>query len=131
MKILHRALTIVAVVLSMAAGFYGNGEAQERVKLDYSSVDTSNAVWYAAQEGGFFKKHGLDSQLIYIPSTTTAVASIIAGDVSVGNASGGGVASASGGGGIVVMVACFLSTLPWEVVVEDNSKLAADLNGSE
>ena len=44
MKILHRALTIVAVILWMAAGFYGNGEAQERVKLDYSSVDTSNAV---------------------------------------------------------------------------------------
>jgi len=129
MKILHRALTIVAVVLSMAAGFYGNGEAQERVKLDYSSVDTSNAVWYAAQEGGFFKKHGLDSQLIYIPSTTTAVASIIAGDVSVGNASGGGVASANVGGASLVMVACFLNTLPYELVVQESIKTAEDLKG--
>lgn len=50
--------------------------AQERIKLDYSSVDTSHAAWYVAQELGFFKKYGLDSQLILIPSTTTAVSSI-------------------------------------------------------
>ena len=71
--------------------------AQEKIKLDYSSVDTSNAVWYTAQEAGFFKKHGLDAQLIFIPSTTTAVSSIIAGDVPVGNTAGSGVASAADG----------------------------------
>jgi hypothetical protein len=40
--------------------------AQERIKLDYSSVDTSNAAWCVAQELGFFQKYGLDSQLIFI-----------------------------------------------------------------
>ena len=103
--------------------------AQEKIKLDYSSVDTSNAVWYAAQDGGFFKKHGLDSQLIFIPSTTTAVSSIIAGDVAVGNASGGGVAAAAVGGANLLMVACFLNTLPYEMVVQESIKSAEDLKG--
>src|SRR5439155_7892156 len=85
--------TLAALILSFAL-FNPPANAQERIKLDYSSADTSNAVWFTAQDSGFFKKHGLDSQLIFIPSTTTAVASIIAGDVSVGNAAGSGVASA-------------------------------------
>jgi NitT/TauT family transport system substrate-binding protein len=82
-----------------------------------------------AQETGFFKKYGLDSQLIFIPSTTTAVSSIIAGDVSVGNAAGSGVASAAVGGANLVMVACFLNTLPYELVVQESIKTAEDLKG--
>jgi len=103
--------------------------AQERIKLDYSSVDASNAVWYTAQEVGLFKKHGLDSELIYIPSTTTAVSSIIAGDIPIGNASGGGVASAVVGGANLVMVGCMLNTLPYELVVQESIKTAEDLRG--
>ncbi|HEY7165595.1 MAG TPA: ABC transporter substrate-binding protein [Candidatus Binatia bacterium] len=104
-------------------------QAQERIKLDYSSVDTSNAVWYTAQEQGFYKKHGLDVQLIFIPSTTTAVSSIIAGDVPIGNAAGSGVASAAVGGANLLMVGCFLNTLPYELVVQESIKSAEDLRG--
>jgi NitT/TauT family transport system substrate-binding protein len=109
--------------------FQTQAGAQERIKLDYSSVDASNAVWYTAQEVGLFKKHGLDSELIYIPSTTTAVSSIIAGDIPIGNASGGGVASAVVGGANLVMVACMLNTLPYELVVQESIKTAEDLRG--
>jgi NitT/TauT family transport system substrate-binding protein len=103
--------------------------AQERIKLAYSSIDASNAVWYTAQEAGFFKKNGIDSELVYIPSTTTAVASIIAGDIPIGNASGGGVAAAAVGGASVIMVGCFLNTLPYDLVVNQSVKSAEDLKG--
>src|SRR5919197_2207233 len=103
--------------------------AQERIKLDYSSVDARNAVWYTAQDVGFFKKNGLEAQLVFIPSTTTAVSSIIAGDVPVGNASGGGVASAVVGGADLVMVGCMLNTLPYELVVQQSIKSAEHLKG--
>lgn len=109
--------------------FQSQAGAQERIKLDYSSVDASNAVWYTAQEVGLFKKNGLDSELIFIPSTTTAVSSIIAGDIPIGNASGGGVASAVVGGANLVMVACMLNTLPYELVVQESIKTAEDLRG--
>jgi len=109
--------------------FQTQAGAQERLKLDYSSVDASNAVWYTAQEVGLFKKNGLDSELIFIPSTTTAVSSIIAGDIPIGNASGGGVASAVVGGASLVMVACMLNTLPYELVVQESIKTAEDLRG--
>src|SRR5512142_1117398 len=122
-----RANRFRTAAMILAVLVWGLGEpagAQDRITIDYSSVDASNAVWYTAQDAGFFKKHGIDSELIYIPTTTTAVASIIAGDVPIGNASGGGVASAAVGGADVVMVACSLNTLPYELVVDQSIKSA-------
>jgi NitT/TauT family transport system substrate-binding protein len=104
-------------------------EAQERVRLSYSAVDTSNAVWHVAQAAGLYAKHGLVADSIFIPSTTTSVSSLLAGDVQVANASGGGVASAAVGGADLVMVACFLNTLPYELVVHETVRSAEDLKG--
>jgi NitT/TauT family transport system substrate-binding protein len=129
MKANRRIRSVAILLLLFSIGLGVPVHAEDKIQLDYSSVDASNAVWYTAQEAGFFKKNGLDSQLIYIPSTTTAVASIVAGDVPVGNAAGSGVASAAVGGADVMMVACFLNTLPYELVVNQSVKSAEDLKG--
>ena len=126
---MKRAAAVWALIVAVMLVAEQQLAAQEKIKLDYSSVDTSNAVWYTAQEAGFFKKHGLDAQLIFIPSTTTAVSSIIAGDVPVGNTAGSGVASAAVGGANLLMVACFLNTLPYELVVQESIRSAEDLRG--
>src|SRR5439155_26491417 len=60
---------------------------------------------------------------------TTAVASRIPCVDSVGNGSGGGVASARVGGASLVMVACFLNTIPYELVVQESIKTAEELKG--
>jgi NitT/TauT family transport system substrate-binding protein len=120
--------TIIFALLS--TGFGGaHAHAQERVKIAYSSIDASNAAWYTAQEAGFFRKNGLDADLVYIPTTTTTVASIVAGDISVGNTSGGAVASAALGGANLLMVGCFLNSLPYELVVHESVKSAEELKG--
>ena len=103
--------------------------AQEKVRLSHSALESSNAVWYLAQERGFYKKNGLDAELLFIPSTTTSVSSLVAGDVHVANASGGGVASAVVAGANLVMVACYLNSLPYELVVSESIKAPEDLKG--
>ena len=118
------------VVLFLAILFcLSPSQAQEKIKISHSAVDVSNAVWYVAQDGSFYKKNGLEAELIFIPSTTTSVASFLAGDIPVGNASGGGVASADVGGANLVLVGCFLNTLPYELVVQQSIKSADDLKG--
>jgi NitT/TauT family transport system substrate-binding protein len=82
-----------------------------------------------AKERGLYKKYGLDADLLFIPSTTTSVSSLVAGDVQVGNASGGGVASAVVAGADLVLVSCYLNSLPYELVVNENIKSAEDLKG--
>jgi ABC-type nitrate/sulfonate/bicarbonate transport system substrate-binding protein len=47
--------------------------AQDKVRLAHSALESSNAVWYVARESGFYKKNGLDADLLFIPSTTTSV----------------------------------------------------------
>lgn len=103
--------------------------AQEKVRLSHSALESSNAVWYVAQERGFYRKHGLDADLLFIPSTTTSVSSLVAGDMQVANASGGGVASAVVAGADLVLVSCYLNSLPYELVVSESIKSAEDLKG--
>ena len=104
-------------------------QAQDKIRLAHSALEGSNAVWYVAQARGYYKRNGLDADLLFIPSTTTSVSSLVAGDVQVANASGGGVASAVVAGADLVMVACYLNSLPYELVVNESVKSAEDLKG--
>lgn len=108
---------------------WNKGSAQEKIKLSYSSVDTTNAIYYVANEKGLYRKNGLDVELIFIPTTTTSVASLIAGDIKVANASGGGIASAAVGGASLAIVGCYINTLPYELVVQESVKSAEELKG--
>jgi ABC-type nitrate/sulfonate/bicarbonate transport system substrate-binding protein len=57
-----------------------SGWAQGKLRLSHSALESSNAVWYVAQERGFYKKNSLEAELLFIPSTTTSVSSLLAGD---------------------------------------------------
>ena len=125
-------LTARAILIFLCSGFWSqpfHAVAQERIKIAYSSADASNFVWYAALDTGFYKKNGVDVDLIFIPSSTTSVSSVVAGDVQVANNSGGAVANAAVGGASVVMTACYINTLPYELVVHESIKSAEDLKG--
>jgi NitT/TauT family transport system substrate-binding protein len=121
--------TILLLLLSWFCFQNPDAAAQERIKIAYSSADASNFVWYASVDTGFYKKNGLDVDLIFIPSSTTAVSSVVAGDISLANNSGGAVANAAVGGASLVMTACYINTLPYELVVQESIKSAEELKG--
>jgi NitT/TauT family transport system substrate-binding protein len=104
-------------------------QSQEKIKLAYSSTDTINQVWTIAQDAGFYKKHGLDVDLVYIGSTTIGISAIVAQDIQVGNAAGSGVANAAVRGADTVSVGCVINVLAYELVVLDSIKSAEDLKG--
>ena len=104
-------------------------QAQEKIKIAYSSTDTLNQIWTIAQDAGFYKKNGLDVDLVYIGSTTVGIAAIMAQDIQVGNAAGSGVANANVRGADTVSVACTINVLAYELVVLDSIKTAEDLKG--
>ena len=104
-------------------------QAQDKIKIAYSSTDTINQVWTVAQDAGFYKKHGLDVDLVYIGSTTIGIAAIVSQDIQVGNAAGSGVANANVRGADTVSVACVINVLAYELVVLDSIKSAEDLKG--
>jgi ABC-type nitrate/sulfonate/bicarbonate transport system substrate-binding protein len=116
-----------AFLAAILAG--GQGYAQERLKISYSSIDAPNANWYIAEDKRIYQKYGLDTDLIFISSSTTNVAAVVAGSVKVGNISGGALANAAVGGADLVCVGSFINTLPYELVVNESIKSPQNLKG--
>ena len=127
MKVARRFSVVGGLFFVLA--IYFEASAQEKIRLSHSALETSNAVWFIAQDLGFYKKHGLDSELLFIPSTTTSLTSLLAGDVHAANVSGGAVASAVLAGAQIAIVACYLNSLPYEMVVHESIKSAEELKG--
>ena len=119
------ALAVCLTLVFLAA----SAAAQERILLSYSSIESSNSVWVVARDQGFYRKNGLNAELIYIGSTTTSVQSLLAGDVKMANTAGSGVAAAVVNGADILMTACYLNTLPFQLVVHESIKNAQDLKG--
>lgn len=120
---------VSAVVFALSVVSPGGARSQEKIRISYSSTDTTNQVWTVAYEAGFFKKYGLDVDLVYIGSTTVGIAAIVAQDVEVGNAAGSGVANAAVRGADTVSVGCVINVLAYELVVLDSIKSPEDLKG--
>jgi len=120
---------LFVIVVFLSAVFPLTTQAQEKIKVAYSSTDTINQVWTIAQDAGFYKKHGLDVDLVYIGSTTIGISAIVAQDIQVGNAAGSGVANAAVRGADTVSVGCVINVLAYELVVLDSIKSAEDLKG--
>jgi NitT/TauT family transport system substrate-binding protein len=103
--------------------------AQERLKISYSSVDAPNANWYIAEDRKLYQKYGLEADLVFIPTSTTNVATLVAGSIKVGNISGGAIANAVVGGASLVAVGCFINTLPYELIVHESIRTPQQLKG--
>ena len=120
----------ILIGLFFLADFPSNDSfAQEKVRLSHSALETSNAVWFLAQDVGIYKKYGVDAELLFIPSTTTSLTSLLAGDVHAANVSGGAIASAVLAGAQIAIVSCYLNSLPYELVVNESIKTAEELKG--
>ena len=104
-------------------------QAQDKIRIAYSSTDTLNQLWTIPLETGFYKKNGLDVDMVYIGSTTVGISAIVAQDISIGNAAGSGVANANVRGADTVSVGCMINVLAYELVVLDSIKSPEDLKG--
>ena len=125
-------LTVTTMLVFLCSWFWiqpPHSVAQERIKIAYSSADASNTVWFTALDAGLYRKHGLDAELIFIQSSTMSVSTVVSGDVQIANVSGGAVASAAVGGASLVMTACYINTLPYELIVQESVKSVEDLRG--
>lgn len=120
---------ILMTVACLGWMFFCRALQAQQISLAFSSIDSPNANWYIAKEKSLYKKYGLDADLIFIPSSTTTVAAVVAGSVSVGNISGGATANAAVGGANVVAVGCFINTLPYDLIVQESIRTPQQLKG--
>jgi NitT/TauT family transport system substrate-binding protein len=74
------------LVMIFPAGLF----AADRLRISYSAINATQAFLWVAQEKGFFTKHGLEGELLYINSGSMNIAALVGGSVQV---AGGGPVS--------------------------------------
>jgi NitT/TauT family transport system substrate-binding protein len=118
-------------LLTLLSPFAGNATDKplEKVNIAYSSISVSQTPTWVAYEKGFFRKYGLDVELVYIEGSSVSVKSLVSGDVAAAAVSGPAVVQSNLQGTGVVMIAGFLNTMDYELMVSRDITTADQLRG--
>jgi NitT/TauT family transport system substrate-binding protein len=102
--------------------------AADRLRISYSAVNSTQAFLWVAQERGFFSKHGLEGELLYINSGSMNIAALVGGSVQI--AGGGPVSIEARLRGVKLLI--LGNPLPWlasNLIVHPDIKGIPDLPG--
>lgn len=128
-----RFFTVTGVAMLMAAGlllsFTAPAPAQEKIRLSYSALSPSTGFLWIPREKGFFKKHGLDAEIILIESGTLTSQALASGEIGIADNAGAPaiISNASGSGETIIMG--LVNSLEYNMVATKQVKDLADLKG--
>jgi NitT/TauT family transport system substrate-binding protein len=101
----------------------------EKVRIAYSSISGNQVPAWVAQEKDFFRKNGLDVELVFIEGGTRAVNALTSGDVSFSQMAGPSVLQSNLQGLDVVIIAGFLNTMDYQLMVHKSITRPDQLKG--
>jgi ABC-type nitrate/sulfonate/bicarbonate transport system substrate-binding protein len=100
-----------------------------KLNVGYVGVTSDNAAAFIARDTGIYARTGLDVQLIYFNSGTTAVTALIAADTPISQTAGPGVINATLNGSDTVMIAGGNVTLDYWMLSRPEIKTPEQLKG--
>ena len=101
------------------------------VRTAYSALSAGIGTLWLTHEEGHFKKHGLDSNLIYIRGGTTAVQSLLAGELQFGHLSPAPMMTAWAQGADFVWIGTTTHQMVFTLITESGITKGADLKGKK
>lgn len=120
------ALIIVTIFFLPAATAW----ADRNLRMAYiSDSPGSSAPYWIAKEAGFFKKHGLNVELIFINGSTRGIQSLVAGDIEFAGAVGTSAINGRLAGGDLLIVDSLVNTLPYYIIGKPDIKSPEALKG--
>ena len=107
------------------------GASGQLTKLNaaYSAESSWSLATWVAFDAGYFKKYGLDVNLVLIRSAATITSALIAGETPMIQLGGNGTIQAALQGADTVNVLTLVSIIPQSLVVTPDIKTADDLKG--
>jgi NitT/TauT family transport system substrate-binding protein len=121
-------LLIVFLVLDRGL-VAGAGAAPTKMIVAYASISPRVAPLWAAQEQGFFRKYGIETELIFVRGAPTLVAALTSGDMDIGYTGGTAVLGASAAGIDLKILAVLTNRVTYDLVARPGIKSAEDLRG--
>ncbi len=103
--------------------------AADKITIGYSAIAGLFGYMYVSVDGGYFRRNGIDAQLVYIGPGAKCAQTIVSGDIELGTPSPGVSLGANLTGGDLVFVAGVDRRLALALVVLPEIKSVADLRG--
>ena len=123
-------IRVLAAILFLILWPLTNVYAQStKLSAAYSAESSWSLATWVAYDGGFFKKYGLDVDLVLIRSASTITAAMIAGEAPIIQLGGNGPIQAALQGADTVNVLTLVPLIPQSLVVTPDIKTAEDLKG--
>ena len=101
----------------------------EPLKIAMAIPSYAHGLLWIAQDGGFFKKHGVDAQVLVVQGSADAMRLLVAGKLDVALAGGDALVKADLAGADLVAFAGFVNRFFHRIVVRDDVREAAQLKG--
>ncbi len=122
-------ILILAAVLAAGLAPLPPAEAATKLVSAYAAISGLFGGQWVAQEGGYFARHGLDSSVVYIASSTRIAQAMVAGEVPIAVMGGEAVVNATLGGGDLVFVGGVLNRPLFFITVTPDIQRPEDLRG--
>jgi ABC-type nitrate/sulfonate/bicarbonate transport system substrate-binding protein len=126
---------VILIVFSIALQYADPAFAADlrkaaRLKVGYASITGSRISLWAAHDMEFFVRHGLETELIFIASSSHGVPALLAGEIPIYSGSPETAAQAAAAGADVVIIASSEPT-PYKLIVQPGIKNVRELKGKK
>ena len=123
---LEYIFTLIAALLTSLCATRAHG--QDKIRVGYGSLSTSYAAIWVAGEARLFQKNGIDAEVLYLESALVRSA-LLTGDIAMGGMSGTTMAAPRLQGADPILIASFLNSLQYRLVVRPDIRTVAELKG--
>ncbi|HMF51119.1 MAG TPA: ABC transporter substrate-binding protein [Candidatus Saccharimonadales bacterium] len=117
-------LAVVALVLQVSAA-----PAAAKIAISFAGMNPRQTPLWIAQEQGFFAKHGVDADVVYIRTGPIQVAAVSSGATQIAYAGAASTLGAVGSGTDLRAIASFTNKLTYALMARPEIKKAEDLRG--
>ena len=105
--------------------------SQEKIRVGQGSVSLQSGLMHIARERGLFAKHGLVSEIVYIPGGTTNIQVLVSGSLDMSQLSGAPGVAANLEGADIVYILGLLDKLNYQLVTRPEIKSVEQLKGKK
>ncbi len=99
------------------------------IRVAYSALSAGIGVLWLTHEQGIFRKHGLDSNLVYMRSGTTATQALLAGEIQFNHVSPAPIMVAWAQGADMVWTGTTVHQMVFTLLTDSTITRGADLKG--
>jgi ABC-type nitrate/sulfonate/bicarbonate transport system substrate-binding protein len=125
---LRRLLRLSLLLIVVASSSVGHAAP---LRIAYSAISGAMSTLWVAQEGGYFKREGLDTELLYIGGGSLLIQSMLSGDVPFAYGPSVPVINASLRGADLVLIGNTGNSLVFSVMSRPEIKQPAQLKGKK